>query len=76
MVGEHIPEIADALYFGHAGNRGDAVKWGLTLGAGVADMGSYQGHGAVATPHNSGAGLMTATTLGRVAGEGAASLVS
>ena len=52
MVREHIPEIADALYFGHAGNRGDAVKWGLALGADVADIGSYQGHGAVATPHD------------------------
>ena len=49
MVREYIPEIADALYFGHAGNRGDAVTWGLELGAEVADMGSYQGHGAVAT---------------------------
>jgi len=28
MVRLHIPEMADALYFGHAGNRGDAVRWG------------------------------------------------
>ena len=64
MVGEHIPEIADALYFGHAGNRGDAVKWGLALGAGVADMGSYQGHGAVATPHNTHIGWPSITEGG------------
>ncbi|MFX4222339.1 MAG: isochorismatase family protein [Thalassobaculum sp.] len=28
MLRTHIPEMADALYFGHAGNRGDAVNWG------------------------------------------------
>ena len=51
MVCREIPEIADAEYFGHVGNKGDAVRWGQALGAAVADMGSYQGHGAVAVPH-------------------------
>lgn len=51
MVREHIPEIADALYFGHVGNQGDAVAWGRALGAAVRDMTAYQGHGSVATPH-------------------------
>jgi fumarate reductase flavoprotein subunit len=51
MVREHIPEIADAEFSGHVGNKGDAVRWGLALGAAVADMGSYQGHGAVAVPY-------------------------
>jgi fumarate reductase flavoprotein subunit len=51
MVREHIPEIADALYFGHVGNQGDAVAWGRELGAAVRDMSAYQGHGSVATPH-------------------------
>jgi fumarate reductase flavoprotein subunit len=51
MVRQHIPEIADALYFGHAGNQGDAVAWGTALGAAVRDMTAYQGHGSVATPH-------------------------
>ena len=64
MVREYIPEIADALYFGHAGNRGDAVKWGLELGAEVVDMGSYQGHGAVATPHNTHIGWPSITEGG------------
>lgn len=51
MVHEHIPEIAGAEFSGHVGNKGDAVRWGLELGAAVADMGSYQGHGAVAVPY-------------------------
>jgi len=44
--------MADALYFGHPGNRGDAVLWGEALGAELAYLGAYQGHGSVATPHN------------------------
>lgn len=52
MVREYIPEIADAECCGHLSNTGDAVKWGLELGAGVADMGAYQGHGSVAHPHS------------------------
>ena len=51
MVKQHLPEIADALYFGHTGNQGDAVRWGQQLGAAVAGMTAYQGHGSVATPH-------------------------
>jgi fumarate reductase flavoprotein subunit len=47
-----IPEMADALYFGHPGNRGDALLWGEALGAKLAHLGAYQGHGSVATPHN------------------------
>ena len=51
MVKRHIPELAGVDYFGHAGNRGDAVMWGEALGAAVADMTAYQGHGSVAAPH-------------------------
>lgn len=51
MVAEHIPEMREALYFGHAGNRGDAMQWGAELGASLVDMSGYQGHGSVATPH-------------------------
>jgi fumarate reductase flavoprotein subunit len=51
MVREYIPEIADALFFGHTGNQGDAIAWGRGLGAAVGDMTAYQGHGSVATPH-------------------------
>jgi fumarate reductase flavoprotein subunit len=52
LVRRFIPEMADALYFGHPGNRGDAVIWGEALGAQFAHLGGYQGHGSVATPHN------------------------
>ncbi len=48
MVRRHIPEIADAEYWGHAGNTGDAIGWGTALGAATADLGAYQGHGSVA----------------------------
>lgn len=51
MVARYIPELAGVEYFGHAGNQGDALGWGLALGAGAADLAAYQGHGSVATPH-------------------------
>jgi fumarate reductase flavoprotein subunit len=52
LVRQHIPEMADALYFGHPGNQGDAVRWGAALGARLSALSGYQGHGSVATPHN------------------------
>jgi fumarate reductase flavoprotein subunit len=52
LVRRCIPEMADAIYFGHPGNRGDAVLWGEALGAQSAHLGAYQGHGSVATPHH------------------------
>ncbi len=51
LVRRHIPEMADALYFGHPGNQGDAVRWGVALGADIRHMAAYQGHGSVAHPH-------------------------
>jgi len=51
MVRRHLAEMADALYFGHAGNRGDAVRWGEALGGEAVHMTAYQGHGSVAHPH-------------------------
>ncbi|MEM9198003.1 MAG: FAD-dependent oxidoreductase [Pseudomonadota bacterium] len=50
LLQRHAPRIAQAHYHGHAGNTGDAVIWGQALGARIADLGSYQGHGAVTTP--------------------------
>jgi fumarate reductase flavoprotein subunit len=51
LVAQHIPEMRAALYFGHPGNRGDAVRWGEALGARLEHMSGYQGHGSVAHPH-------------------------
>ena len=52
LVRRFIPEMSGALYFGHPGNRGDAVMWGQALGAQLSHLGAYQGHGSVATPYN------------------------
>jgi len=51
MVAHHLPDIADGLWFGHDGNRGEAVRWGERLGAVSEHLGAYQGHGNVAHPH-------------------------
>ncbi len=51
LVRRHIPDMADAIYFGHPGNRGDALVWGEGLGARARFLSSYQGHGSVAHPH-------------------------
>jgi fumarate reductase flavoprotein subunit len=50
LVRVHIPEMADALYFGHPGNQGDALLWGRALGAAERDLSGHQGHGSVAHP--------------------------
>jgi fumarate reductase flavoprotein subunit len=50
MVARFMPEIDGAVWFGHDGNRGDAVTWGDALGAETLHLGAYQGHGNVAHP--------------------------
>ena len=50
MVRELLPEMRDAVFAGHAGNDGSAIAWGRQLGAGLADLGGYQGHGSWAVP--------------------------
>jgi fumarate reductase flavoprotein subunit len=52
MVKQYIPEMAQALFFGHTGNQGDGIRWGQALGAATRHLGAYQGHGSVVTPHN------------------------
>jgi len=51
MVASLIPEMDGATYHGHPGNRGDAIRWGEALGAGMADLAAYQGHGGLAAGH-------------------------
>lgn len=50
MVRELLPEMRDAVFAGHAGNDGSAIAWGRQLGAALADLGGYQGHGSWAVP--------------------------
>jgi fumarate reductase flavoprotein subunit len=50
MVRELLPEMRDAVFAGHAGNDGSAIAWGRQIGAGLADLGGYQGHGSWAVP--------------------------
>ncbi len=52
LVRRHLPEIAGGLYHGGDGCRGDALRIGARLGADLAGLDAYQGHGSVATPHN------------------------
>ncbi|WP_300298644.1 FAD-dependent oxidoreductase [Ferrovibrio sp.] len=51
LLARHIPELKGAQYYGHTGNRGDALLWGEQLGAAVRNLGAYQGHGSLAMPH-------------------------
>jgi fumarate reductase flavoprotein subunit len=51
-VARYIPELADARYYGHEGNRGDGIAWGRELGAACADMGSFQALGSLAHPQS------------------------
>lgn len=51
LVARYIPEMAGAFYHGHPGNRGDALAWGEALGAEIADIAAYQGHGGLAAGH-------------------------
>ena len=50
MVRELLPEMRNAVFAGHAGNDGSAIAWGRQLGARLADLGGYQGHGSWAVP--------------------------
>ena len=48
MVAEYLPEMRHAEFFGHPGNQGEAILWGRELGAAIADIHAYQGHGGLA----------------------------
>lgn len=51
MVKKYMPEIDGAIWFGHDGNQGEVIRWGVSLGAALQNLGAYQGHGNVAHPH-------------------------
>jgi fumarate reductase flavoprotein subunit len=50
-VAHFLPEMAGATMHGHPGCRGDWLDWAGLLGAALADMDSYQGHGGLAAGH-------------------------
>ena len=50
LIRKYIPDMQGGLYYGHAGNQGDAVLWGEALGASLKDLGAFQGHGSLASP--------------------------
>lgn len=52
LVKRFAPEIAEGVYHGGDGSRGDALRIGERVGAATAQLDAYQGHGALAVPHN------------------------
>lgn len=50
LVAELLPAMREAIFAGHVGNDGSAIAWGQALGARLADLGGYQGHGSWAVP--------------------------
>ena len=53
LLQQYCPEVVGAAYGGAAGSQGEAVRWGLELGAALGNMTSYQGHASLADPHGS-----------------------
>jgi fumarate reductase flavoprotein subunit len=51
LLERFVPDMAQAAFGGHTGNDGTALRWGEALGARLADMRAYQGHGSWAVPH-------------------------
>lgn len=51
LVERFIPAMSQGLYYGHAGNTGDAIIWGEQLGATLEHLSGCQGHGSLAHPH-------------------------
>jgi fumarate reductase flavoprotein subunit len=54
MVQKFIPSFGTApnyRYFGHEGNEGEGIQWGVELGADLGCMDAYQGYGALADPY-------------------------
>ncbi|MBP0617413.1 FAD-dependent oxidoreductase [Jiella mangrovi] len=54
MVRKFIPSFGTApyyRYFGHEGNDGEGIQWGVELGGALGCMDAYQGYGALAEPY-------------------------
>ncbi|WP_226575594.1 FAD-dependent oxidoreductase [Acuticoccus sediminis] len=62
LVAAHCPEARGTTYAGAPGSTGEALAWGLELGAATGNLGAYQGHAGLA--RRSGA-LVTWTVIER-----------
>ncbi|MCG8442181.1 MAG: FAD-dependent oxidoreductase, partial [Caulobacterales bacterium] len=51
LVAAHIPDMTAAVPHTHPANTGAAIAWGAALGAQMADLDAYQGHGGLAAGH-------------------------
>jgi len=51
LVARHIPDMANAPYYGHVGNQGEAILWGQALNAELKHLSGCQGHGSLSHPH-------------------------
>lgn len=51
MLAEYCPQAVGAFYGGVSTSTGDAISWGIGLGAAVRNMGAYLGHGLVVPGH-------------------------
>ncbi|MBV7484064.1 FAD-binding protein [Bordetella sp. BOR01] len=60
LLQRFVPEVAAAPYGGGTGSEGEAIVWGESLGAALANMKAYQGHASLADPHGS---LVTWTVI-------------
>ncbi len=52
LVARYLPQISEGLYFGGDASTGDALLFGHRLGADMAGLDAYQGHGSVAVPQS------------------------
>lgn len=50
LLRRFCPEVADIAYAGAPGSEGEALEWAEGLGAEVANIGAFQGHGSFADP--------------------------
>jgi fumarate reductase flavoprotein subunit len=47
LVAQHLPDVRTLPFAGHEGSQGDALQWGVELGAAVADIDGFIAHGSV-----------------------------
>ncbi|WP_245615694.1 FAD-dependent oxidoreductase [Afifella pfennigii] len=59
LVRRYCPAAGEAEYAGAPTSEGEALRWGLPLGAATGNLGAYQGHASLADPH----GVLVTWTL-------------